>query len=207
MNWAKSILLFLKEVFITRTNGYVDIRNKLSFWSHFAENNNGVLKIKHTVSKDLTTLHIIIPREFGQIEIWESDTKPFKIYCQFETCEELRFSVIKKDSIGRFCDNIQPNKIHDFDKEYQYNFQENSLKEAILGSPIFINFIRDSNLFSITANKHSQTNMLEISATFGRAVQSENDMKSILHFFQFIIYQVLDHLGINNENSNNKNEY
>jgi len=111
-----------KQMFVTRTQGFIDISKKRDFWSELANDLGGIFKMKFTVSYDQEMLSLIIPYKNYQIEFAESDAHPLKINCVLKARQKLEFFITFEDTIDKLMKPFgwQDIEIGDeiFDKKY-----------------------------------------------------------------------------------------
>jgi len=65
-----------RQMFITRTQGFIDISRKRDFWKELSDELGGAFTVKQTVSKDLERLILQIQYKQYLVEFSESDTHP-----------------------------------------------------------------------------------------------------------------------------------
>lgn len=70
---------YLKQVYVTQTQGYVDVFQKRDIWKQVEAKYNGKLTISRTVDRVYKNLKLQIPYNNQIIIVSESDTRPLKI--------------------------------------------------------------------------------------------------------------------------------
>ena len=184
----------LRQMFVTRTLGFVDVSEKRFFWSDFAQQTAGIFKIKHTISRDLASLNLVIPIENGQIEFNESDTHPLKVVATVNSDKQIGFAVTKKDYMDtllkflgcRYATSFHP----DFDSKYVVKCHDEKSVRSILKCESIISLILKTNLFSISCEFDNKKSEIEIISMVGRSVNSINELQDVYHLFRIIIDQI-----------------
>jgi hypothetical protein len=112
----------LKQIFVTRTYGYLDVNSKRELFSEISKSFNGEFAIKHTSSNVLEMLNISIPYKNWRIEISESDNKPIKFQISFDSLQDFELFVSSQDTIDKVLKIIGKPEIEignkDFDDHY-----------------------------------------------------------------------------------------
>jgi hypothetical protein len=185
---------FLKQAFVTQTKGFVDVSIKRNFWSEFAEKTNGSFKISQTISKDLAKFSLKIPIDNGNIEFTESDTHPFKVYCEINSGRQIEFSIAHEDFVDAFLKVFGFKDINlshpEFDKKYLVKGSDEKIVRHILNSETVIPLILKTNIFSILSEYDKEKSKLKISGLVGRSVNSMDEMQDVYFLFQAIIDQI-----------------
>jgi len=185
---------FLKQAFVTQTKGFVDVSQKRQIWSDFAEKTNGSFKISQTISKDLTTYTLKIPIENGNIEFTESDTHPFKVFCEINSEKQIEFSIAHEDFVDKFLKVFGFQDITlshpEFDKKYLVKASDEKTVRLILNSESVIPIILKTNIFSILSEYDKKKSKLKIMGLVGRSVNSLNEMQDVHGLFKAIIDQI-----------------
>lgn len=192
MNENKPTDNLLKQIFVNQTKGFVDVSQKKSFWSDFADQTGGVFKVKQTVSRDLTSFYLMVQVVNGQLEFIESDTHPLKVVCVICSDKQVEFAISQEDFVDRFLKVFGLKDITishpDFDKKYLVKGGDEIIIKNILNGESIIQLILKANIFSISCERDEK--QLKIMGMVGRSVNSINEMQDIYCLFKAIIDQI-----------------
>lgn len=185
---------FLRQAYVTQTKGYVDISEKKQIWTDFAEKSKGSFQISQTISKDLTTYTLKIPIVNGNMEFTESDTHPFKVFCELITGKQIEFSIAQEDFTDKFLKvfGIQDITLShpEFDKKYLVKGSDENTVRYILNDESVIPGVLKTNIFSIASEYDREKSKLRIMGLVGRSVNSVDDMQEVYDLFKAIIDRI-----------------
>ncbi len=181
----------LKHMFVTRTEGFIDVSKKIEFWKAFAQATNGSLQIKQTVAKDLAILTMSIPYKNYIIEFSESDTHPLKITCELNLASELEFIIAQKDwldnILGHFSKKYFNTGDNDFDKVYAMQSNHKEAVLNLLSGDRIKRILLENNVHSFgckyNTNKHTET----LTCIVSRTVNSQEELNELYELFKIAI--------------------
>jgi len=175
------------QMFITRTEGFIDISQKRDFWRDLASKYNGKFTIKHTVSKELERLILTIPYKEHTIEFTESDTHPLKINCKLNAKTKFSFYISYEDNIEKLLkffgsQDIQfGDKI--FDEKYLIQGDNTDLIKKVLMKDEIKTILLSNNVFSYNCRYNKKEEILHISSLVSRTINSEQELSSLYLLF------------------------
>lgn len=185
---------FLKQAFVTQTKGFIDVSKKRQFWADFAEQTNGLFKVKQTVSRDLKLFNLKIPMKNGFTEFMESDTHPLKVICEIDSSKQIEFLIAHKDFIDNFFKALGFRKStfanSGFDEKYTVKSRDKNIVRFILKSESVIPLIMKTNIYSISCKYDKKKSKIKLMGMMGRSVQSTNEMHDVYSLFQAIVNQI-----------------
>ncbi len=173
----------VKEVFVTQTYGYADIASKRKIWEEFAIEIKGKFKVLHTVSRDIQIFELSIPFRESKIKFNESDTHPFKVFCEIKSNKDINFSVSKEDVFEKILkifgqQDIQLND-PEFDKKYIIKGNNVEITVEILNYKTIKELIVQYDVFSISCDYNKKDEKLNLMMLIGREVNSKEKMKDL----------------------------
>ncbi len=174
-------------MFITRTQGFIDISRKRNFWKELSDELGGVLKVKQTVSKDLEKLILQIPYKQYMVEFSESDTHPLKIETTLSANRDFEFMISFEDSIEKLLKLFgqQDIEIGDevFDKKYLIEEKNTNFIGQILSEEGIKTIILKNNVFSFGCNYQKSENTLQLSSLVSRTINSKAELSELFKLF------------------------
>ncbi|MCF6170667.1 MAG: hypothetical protein L3J66_06800 [Bacteroidales bacterium] len=176
-----------KQMFITRTLGFIDISKKRDFWKDFAKETNGIFNVKHTVAKDLEILILKIPYKKYLVEFTESDTHPLKINCKLNANYKFDFFISYEDTIERllkFFGN-QDIEIGDetFDKKYLIQGEKPDLIKKVVMKDRIKTILLSNNVFSYHCIYEKKNETIQLTSLVSRTVNSKSELSELFELF------------------------
>jgi hypothetical protein len=184
---------FLRQVFVTRTNGYVDVFPKRDLWKAVAEKFNGDFSINHNSGMEIETLKLKMVLNNRIVTFAESDTRSLKSEIEFRSVGRLSFNAGIPDFFDKVLiwfgmKHLETKNDH-FNKKFivktnnrieAEQFFSTSITKAILEAKV-------GNI-SFTTNERKHKSVLVV--TFSRSVKTESDFEKIIKLLQEIIGQL-----------------
>lgn len=174
-------------MFITRTQGFIDISKKRDFWKELSEECNGVFKIGHTISKDLERLILQIPYKQYLIEFSESDTHPLKIESTLIANRDFEFIISFEDTLEKLLKLFgqQDIKVGDkvFDNKYLIKEKNTNFVGQILSDERIKTILLKNNVFSLGCNYQKKDNTLRLSSLVSRTINSKDELSDLFKLF------------------------
>ena len=176
-----------KQMFITRTQGFIDISKKRSFWKDLAQETNGIFNVKHTVAKDLETLILKIPYKQYLVEFTESDAHPLKINCKLNVNFKFDFFISYEDAIEKllkFFGN-QDIQVGDeaFDKKYLIQGEKPDLIKKVLMKDRIKTILLSNNVFSYKCIYEKKDETVQLTCLVSRTVNSKSALAELFELF------------------------
>lgn len=187
MKESKDKESLFRQMFITRTQGFIDISKKRDFWKELSEECNGVFKIGHTISKDLERLILQIPYKQYLIEFSESDTHPLKIESTLIANRDFEFVISFEDTLEKLLKLFgqQDIEVGDkvFDNKYLIKEKNTNFVGQILSDERIKTILLKNNAFSFACNYHKKDNTLRLSSLVSRTINSKEELSDLFKLF------------------------
>jgi len=172
-----------KQMFITRTKGFIDISKKRDFWKDLAKEYNGIFNVKHTVSKDLEILILKIPYKQYLVEFTESDTHPLKINCKLNVNYKFDFFISYEDQLEKlfkFFGN-QDIQVEDevFDEKYLIQGEKPDLIKKVLMKDRIKLILLSNNVFSYNCIYDKKNESVELTSLVSRTINSKSELSEL----------------------------
>ncbi len=176
-----------KQMFITRTQGFIDISKKRDFWKDLAKETNGIFNVKHTVARDLETLILKIPYKQYLVEFTESDTHPLKINCTLNVNYKFEFFISYEDTLEKllkFFGN-QDIQVGDeaFDKKYLIQGENPDLIKKVLMKDRIKTILLSNNVFSYNCIYDKKKETIQLTSLVSRTVNSKSELSELFELF------------------------
>jgi hypothetical protein len=176
-----------RQMFITRTHGFIDVSKKRDFWKELSEEFDGVLKVRQTVSKDLERLKLQIPYKQYMIEFSESDTHPLKIESTLLANRDFEFIISFEDTIEKLLKLFGQQDIEVGDKDFDNKYLIKEKNTRFIGNILSVEGIKTillkNNVFSYGCNYQKKDNTLRLSSLVSRTINSKNELSELLKLF------------------------
>jgi len=183
-----------KRMFVTRTQGFIDISKKRAFWEDLSDEQNGTFNVKHTVSRDLESLVLKIPYKKYIIEFTESDTHPLKINCELGVNDKFEFFISYEDTLEKllkFFGN-QDIQIGDevFDKKYLIQGEKSGMIKQLLMKEDIKTILLSNNVFSYNCIYNKKKETVQLTSLVSRTVNSKSELSEIFKLFCLTIDEI-----------------
>ena len=180
-----------KQMFITRTQGFIDISKKRDFWQDLAKETNGIFNIKHTVAKDLEILTLKIPYKQYLVEFTESDTHPLKINCTLNANHKFEFFISYEDTLEKLLKFFgkQDIQVGDeaFDKKYLIQGGKSDLIKKVLMKDRIKAILLSNNVFSYNCIYDKKKETVQLTSLVSRTVNSKSALSELFELFRLTI--------------------
>jgi hypothetical protein len=180
-----------KQMFVTRTLGFIDTSEKRKFWEELSNENNGTFKVKHTVAKDLATLVLKIPYKQYSVEFTESDSHPLKISCKLNVNFKFDFSITYEDTIEKLLKffGSQDIQVGDeaFDKKYLIQGEKTDLIKKVLMKDRIKTILLSNNVFSYNCVYEKKDESVQLTSLVSRTVNSKSELSELFELFRLTI--------------------
>ena len=148
---------------------------------------NGVLKVTHTISRDLEGLILQIPYQHYMIELSESDTHPLKIRCTLGAKRDVGFMISYEDTLEKLLKLFgqQDIEVGDkaFDSKYLIKEENSEFVGHLLSEEGIKTILLKNNVFSFQCNYQKKENTLLLSALVSRTVNSKAELSELVRLF------------------------
>jgi len=185
----------LKETFITRTEGYLDVSSKRKIWEELASAYSTKLIATYTKDRHLNLFKIIIKNKDYELIIAESDTRPLKIEVSITAPnDDLSFSLSSRTTGDGFLDFLGRKTFKtgnsEFDNQYVIKTNDKSLAKAIFSNNNFLYEFIKIPVFSIDCAFNSKSKKIQILSVINRTTTSYKDYKSLIDIHLKLICQI-----------------
>ena len=183
-----------KQMFVTRTQGFIDISKKRDFWKDLASEYKGTFSVKHTVSKDLERLVLKIPYKQYIIEFTESDTHPLKINCTLNANYKFEFFISYEDTIEKLLKffGSQDIQVGDevFDEKYLIQGEKSDLIKKVLMKEKIKAILLSNNVFSYNCIYDKKNETIQLTSLVSRTVNSKSELAELFDLFCLTIDEI-----------------
>jgi len=183
-----------KQMFVTRTQGFIDISKKRDFWKDLASEYKGTFSVKHTVSKDLERLVLKIPYKQYIIEFTESDTHPLKINCTLNANYKFEFFISYEDTIEKLLKffGSQDIQVGDevFDEKYLIQGEKSDLIKKVLMKEKIKAILLSNNVFSYNCIYDKKNETIQLTSLVSRTVNSKSELAELFYLFCLTIDEI-----------------
>lgn len=187
MDEAKTKESLFKQLFITRTHGFIDISKKREFWQELATELGGTVTTKQTISKDLERLSLQIPYKQNLVEFTESNTHPLKISCKLGASRKFEFSISYEDTVEKLLKLFgqQDIQIGDevFDKKYLIQGKDAGLVTDLLANGKIKAILLSNNVFSYSCSYNEREKTILLSSLVSRTINSKSELAELFKLF------------------------
>jgi hypothetical protein len=183
-----------KQMFVTRTQGFIDISKKRDFWKNFADEYGGTFQVKQTVSKDLEILNLEIPYKQYSVEFTESDAHPLKINCKLNANDKFEFFIGKEDTIEKLLKFFNNKDIQtgdeEFDKKYSIQGKSPDVIKKIFTNKKIRMILSANNIFSYNCIYDKKNEILQLSCLVSRTINSKSELSELFELFRLTINEM-----------------
>jgi len=183
----------LKQSYVTRTMGYLDVFPKRELWKKISVEFNGTFKISHNSGNELEILTINIPYKNWKIKLSESDTRPFKFEIEFQTNKDFELIIGFEDAIDKLLKRLGKKEIEiacdKFDNRYLIKSQDPELTKRLLTQEI-MDCLLKYNVYSLAYN----TNLKKLTSSLITVISRTVDDKSTIEDLVKLHMRLIDKL-------------
>lgn len=187
MEDAKNKESLFSQMFITRTQGFIDISTKQQFWKDLANEFGGTCMVKQTISKDLERLILQIPYKKYSIEFTESNTHPLRISCKMGVNHQFEFSISYEDTVEKLLKLFgqQDIQIGDdvFDKKYLVKGNDAGSIADLLAKSEIKAILLSNNVFSYSCIYNKKDGDIELSCLVSRTISTKSELSELFKLF------------------------
>ena len=180
----------LKQIFVTRTHGYLDVSLKRDLFNELSKSFNGEFAMKHTSDNVLETLNISIPYKNRIIEISESDTRPLKFQISSDSLQDFELFISLKDTFDKILKKIGKPEIEvgikDFDDHYLIKSNRSDLAKKLISEEIQ-NYLLKYNVYSISIATDQKSNKTNLISVISRTLDDKKSYEDMIMLHQLLI--------------------
>jgi hypothetical protein len=180
----------LKQTFVTRTLGYLDVSTKRDLFNELSKSFNGEFVVKTTSDKVLETLNISIPYKSQIIEISESDTRPLKFQVLSDSLQDFELLISWKDAFDKILKIFRKPPIEvgmkDFDDHYFIKSNRSDLTKKIISEKIQ-NYLLKYNVYSISIETDRKLNKTSLITVISRTLDNKKSYEDMIMLHKLLI--------------------
>jgi len=180
----------LKQIFVTRTHGYLDVSLKRDLFNELSKSFNGEFARKHSSDNVLETLNISIPYKNRIIEISESDTRPLKFKISSDSLQAFELLISWKDIFDKILKKIRRPQIEvgmkDFDDHYLIKSNRSDLAKKLISEEIK-NYLLKYNVYSISIATNQKSNKTNLISVISRTLDDKKSYEDMIMLHQLLI--------------------
>lgn len=183
-----------KKVFITRTNGDLNVFPKWDLWQQVSDYFNGVFTVNHSECSTLEILNLVIPYKNREIRITESDTRPMRFEIIFDSLADYELIIGWEDAIDVIMEKPGMEEIEigkpGFDKQYLVKSNNAGLTINFFSDQI-VDYLLKHHVYSISFTTYSKRNTANLLSVISRHVNDKEAMTEII----LLHMRMIDKLG------------
>jgi hypothetical protein len=173
----------LKQTFVTRTMGYLDVFQKRELWKKVSEEFNGTFKISHNSGNELEILRIFIPYKKWEIKLSESDTRPFKFEIEFKSEKNYELIIGFEDAIDKLLKRLGKREVEiandKFDNRYLIKSHDPVLTKKLFTQEI-IDCLLKYNVYSLAYSSDLKKQASNLITVISRTVDDKSTMEDLI---------------------------
>jgi hypothetical protein len=190
---SKSKGNILKQIFVTRTLGFLDVSSKRDLFNELSKSFNGEFAVKHTSDNIYETLNISIPYKKWRIEITESDTRPLKFQISSDSLQDFELLISWKDIFDKMLRIIRKPTIEvgrkDFDDHFVIKSNKSDLAKQLISEEIQ-DYLLKYNVYSISIETDQKSNKTSLISVISRTLDDKKSYEDIIILHQSLIDQL-----------------
>lgn len=190
---------FLKQTFVTQTDGYLDVFPKRELWRQIGKDFKGQFKISNNSGNEIEILRLSIPYKEYEIILSESDTRPLKFEVEFNSCLDYELIMGLEDSIEKILKWLGKKEIEigndKFDKNYLIQSKDAD-KTINLFSEEIIESLLKYNVYSLsyfTEKKHRKS---KLTSVISRTIDDKKAIVDLIILHERIIDKLKEQMII-----------
>jgi hypothetical protein len=180
----------LKQTFVTRTHGYLDVSLKRDLFVELSKSFNGEFAVKHTSDYAFETLNIAIPYKNWIIDISESDTRPLKFQVVSDSLQDFELLITLKDTFDKILIRFRKPPIEvgmkDFDDHYLIKSNRSDLAKKLISEQIQ-NYLLKYNIYSISIENDHKLNKTSLISVISRTLDDKKSYEDMIMLHQFLL--------------------
>jgi hypothetical protein len=180
----------LKQTFVTRTHGYLDVSLKRDLFIELSKSFNGEFAMKHTSDNVLETFNISIPYKNRIIDMSESDTRPLKFLVLSDSLQDFELLITWKDTFDKMLKRFRKPPIEvgmkDFDDHYLIKSNRSDLTKKIISEQIQ-NYLLKYNVYSISIETDRKLNKTSLISVISRTLDDKKSYEDMIMLHQLLI--------------------
>jgi len=198
---SKRIAEILKQSYVTRTSGFLDVSAKTELFKEISAMLGGVFSKSHTPGNVLSTLRIAIPYKKWEIILTESDTKPLRFQVGFEPLHDFELIIGIEDVFDKILKRLGKTEIEVgdevFDNQYLIHSNDPVLTGKLLNDNARYKILKHSlyNISYLTDNKRKRSELISV---ISRTIEDKEAYLDLVNLHQMLIDNLSELRIINN---------
>ncbi|MFH0761340.1 MAG: hypothetical protein V2A67_07535 [Bacteroidota bacterium] len=186
----KRIAEILKQSYVTRTSGVLDVSAKTELFRELAANLGGVFSISHDQGNTLTIFKIVIPYKEWEIILTESDTRPLKFEVGFESLHDFELVIGVEDFFDKIMKRLYKTEIEVgdqvFDNRYLIHSNDPVLTGKLLNDKVRSKILKHNlyNLSYLTDTKRKRSGLISV---ISRTIEDKETYLDLVNLHQMLI--------------------
>jgi len=180
----------LNEIYVTRTNGFLDVSQKKEIFNELSKSFNGKFTIKHTSDYTLEILNVSIPFKNRSIEMTESDTRPLRFQASFDAIQNFNLLISPKEILDRIIEKFVKPKIElgqkDFDNHFVIKSNRSDLTKMVISNEIQ-NYLIKYNVYSVSVETDQKLKKINLLSVIGRTLDDKKSYEDMITLHQLLI--------------------
>ncbi|MFA6126763.1 MAG: hypothetical protein WC699_05625 [Bacteroidales bacterium] len=187
---SKRIAEILKQSYVTRPIGFLDITAKEELFKEITAISGGTFTKSHTPGNVLSTLRIVVPYKKWEIILTESDTRPLKFQIGFESLNEYELIIGIEDVFDKILKRLGKQEIEvgdkGFDSQYLIHSNDPVLTGKLLNDNVR-NKILKHNLYNISYLTDHKKKKSELISVVSRTIEDKEIYLDLISLHQMLI--------------------
>jgi len=187
---SNRIAEILKQSYVTRTGGYLDVSAKTELFKEISAISGGVFSISHTPGNVLSTLRIAIPYKKWEIVLTESDTRPLRFQVGFEPLHDFELIIGVEDFFDKILKKLGKTEIEIgdevFDNQYLIHSNDPVLTGKLLNVNTRYNILKQS-LYTISYLTDNKRKKSELISVVSRTIEDKETYLDLVDLHKMLI--------------------
>ncbi|HAN18087.1 MAG: hypothetical protein A2X13_03940 [Bacteroidetes bacterium GWC2_33_15] len=186
---------FLKQTFVTQTQGYTDVFTKRDIWSQIGKELNGTFRIVHNSGNETEKLILNIPYKNYVINLSESDTRPLKFELDFDSILDYNLVLSWDDAFNKLLKRFGLNNIkignEKFDNRYLIKSKDTGKTINFFTSEIITCLLRH-NVYSVSFQTDRKNRKAKLLSTVSRTITDKSVIVELIDLHRNMIEKFKD---------------
>ncbi len=192
---------FIKQAFVTRTHGFIDVSEKREIWNTIAEKYDGNFSVGKTIDHVLETLRLQIPYKGCMINASESDTRPLKFEVVVNFTQVFDFNISWEDTVEKFFKLFGKQDIiigeDEFDDKFLIQSNNPDLLKQTLSDSKIKQLIIKHNIYLLNSKYDKKNDRTNILCVINRTTDSLVTLNELIEL-QMLLIDKFEEIGMIN---------
>jgi hypothetical protein len=180
----------LKQLFVTRTMGYLDVFPKRELWKKVCNEFNGTFKISHNSGNEVEILRINIPYKNYKIKLSESDTRPLKFEIDFQSEMNYELIIGVEDSFDKLLKRLGKKEVEiacdTFDNRYLIKSKDPVLTKKLFTQEIIDGLLK-YNVYSLAYSSNFKKRTSNLITVISRTIDDISSIEDLIKLHMRLI--------------------